>query len=176
MGPKLRTTRAYRSICAWQPLQGWNAMRASDLRTPLSHADSVIVPSGDLQLITFIADGDVRSIFMPPGSWQRMSSWMNLPRLTIEVTSGSEAAHNTAGWVSMPARPCEAGQVALTKVVSLVGAPFGKPSPGNSVARRLLTQNLWELRRSSTVPEAFVQTISLTNCWVEARRSFSRIA
>src|SRR3954452_10759824 len=175
MGPKLRITREYRSICAWQPLQGWNAMRASDLSTSLSHADNVMVPSGDLQLITFIADGDVRSIFMPPGSWHRMSSWMNLPRFTIEVTAGSEAAHNTAGWVSMPARPCEAGQVALTKVVSLVGAPFGKPSPGNNVARRLLTQNLWELTRSSTVPEEFVHTTSLTNCCVEVSRSFSSV-
>src|SRR3954469_10841669 len=176
MGPKLRRTREYRSIWAWHPLQGCHAMRESDLSTSLSHADSVIVPSGDLQLITFIAEADVRSIFMPTASWHRMSSWMNLPRLTIEVTSGSEAAHNTAGWVSMPARPCEAGQVALTKVVLSVGAPFGKPSPGNSVARRLLTQNLWELRRSSTVPAAFVQTISLTNCCVEARRSFSSVA
>jgi len=61
-------------------------------------------------------------------------------------------------------------------VVLLVGAPLGKPSPGNSVARRLLTQNRCELSRSSTVPEVFVQRTSFTNCCVELRRSFSSVA
>ena len=58
------------------------------------------------------------------------SSSMNLPRLTIDVTAGSEADQRNAGWVNIPARPCDAGQVAFTNVVLLVGAPFGKLSPG----------------------------------------------
>ena len=92
---------------------------------------------------------------------------MNLPRLTMDVTAGSDAAHRNPGCVSIPARPCDAGQVAFTKVVLLVGAPFGKLSPGNSVASRLLTQTLCELSRSSTVPEGFVQNTSFTNFCVE---------
>src|SRR3954471_20747738 len=142
-------------------------MRASDWRTSLSQADSVLVPSGDLQLITFTAIGVVRSMAIPSASWQITSSWMNLPRLTIDVTAGSEAAHRNAGWVRIPARPCEGGQVALTKESSLVGAPFGNERPGNRVARRLLTQTLCELTRSSTVPEGFVQNTSFMNLWVE---------
>ena len=92
---------------------------------------------------------------------------MNLPRLTIDVTAGSDAAHRNPGCVSIPARPCDDGQVAFTKVVLLVGAPFGKLSPGNSVARRLFTQTLCELTQIVDRPRRLVQSTSFTNCCVE---------
>ena len=72
----------------------------------------------------------VRSIGGGSASWHMTSSWMNLPRLTIEVRSGSEAAHSRPGCVSIPARPSAAGQVALTKVVSLVGGRARERQPG----------------------------------------------
>ena len=66
----------------------------------------------------------------------------------------------------MPDRPCDAGQVAATKVVLLVGAPPENVAPGYSVARRLFTQTFCELTRSSTVPP-LVQSTSFTNCCVD---------
>ena len=92
---------------------------------------------------------------------------MNLPRWTIDVTAGSDAAQRNPGCVNIPARASDAGQVAFTKLVLLLGAPFGKLSPGNSVARRLFTQTLWELTRSSTDPDGFVQNTSFTKFWVD---------
>src|ERR1043165_3640666 len=139
-------------------------MRASDFSTSLLHADNVMVPSGDLQLMTFIAAGVVRSMAIAPASWPRTSSCMKRPRFTIDVSPGSDADHRNPGWVNMPARPWAAGHSALTKVVLLLGAPPpGKVSPGNSVARRLFTHTLCELTRSSTVPDGLVQNTSFTN-------------
>ena len=92
---------------------------------------------------------------------------MNLPRLTIDVRSGSEAAHRKPGCVNMPARPSAAGQVALTKVVLFVGAAPVNASPGNSVGSRLFTKTVCEVNRSSIVPAALVHNTSVTNCCVE---------
>ena len=49
-------------------------MRASDWRISLSQVDSVVVPSGDLQPMTFIAGGVERSIGGGSTSWQTTSS------------------------------------------------------------------------------------------------------
>src|SRR6185312_1302922 len=97
-------------------------MRASDCRTSLSQLDSVSVPSGLLHAITFTADGVERSTGGGSASAQTIESWIPLPRLTIEVSDGSDAAQRYAGWVKMPLRPCDVGQVAATQVESLVGA------------------------------------------------------
>ena len=69
--------------------------------------------------------------------------------------------------MSIPDRPWDAGQVAFTNVVLSVGPPLGNARPGYKVASRLLTQTLWEVTRSSTVPEGFIQNTSFTNFWVE---------
>src|ERR1051325_2375034 len=111
MGPKFCSTRAYTSICVWQALHGEYISRASDCRISLSHADSDVIPSGDLQAMTFTAIGVDRSTGGPRSSWHTMSSWISLPRFTIDVLLVSDADHRNAGWVKSPARPCAAGQV-----------------------------------------------------------------
>src|SRR4051812_43596586 len=97
-------------------------MRASDWRISLSQGESEVVPSGDLQLMTFTACGVDRSIGGGSTSWQTTSSWMNLPRLTIDVLAGSDADHRKLGCVMMPDRPWDAGQVPAANVVLLAGA------------------------------------------------------
>src|SRR4029077_20929965 len=116
-------------------------MRASDFRISLSQGGtgSPVTQVVGLQEMTFMAAGVVRSIGGGKGSWQMTSSWMNLPRLTMELSAGSDADHRKLGWLSIPMRFCAAGQVALTNVVLLAGAPLAKARPGNSVASFLLT-------------------------------------
>src|SRR5205809_497798 len=104
----------------WQFLQGEYIIRAFDWRISVSQVDSEVVPSGDLQAITFIASGVDRSMGGGSTSWQTTSSWMNLPRLTIDVLTGSDADQRNAGWVSIPERPCEAGKLPAEKVVLLL--------------------------------------------------------
>jgi hypothetical protein len=59
---------------AWQVLQGAYIMRASDWRISLSQVASDVVPSGDLQAMTFIACGVLRSMGGGSMSWQMTSS------------------------------------------------------------------------------------------------------
>src|SRR6266700_6732194 len=111
-------------------------MRAADLVISLSPI-----------AMTASAVGVVRSIGGGSGSWQTTSSWMNLPRLTIEFAAGSDAAHKNDGWVRIPARVWVDGQVAATKSVPV---PV-KGSPYN-VARRRLTNIFCDMTRSVTLP------------------------
>ena len=92
---------------------------------------------------------------------------MNLPRLTMDVTAGSDAAQRNPGCVNIPARPSDAGQVAFTKRGVAGRGAAREAEPGNSVASRLFTQTLCELTRSSTVPDGFVQSTSFTNFCVD---------
>ena len=142
-------------------------MRASDWSTSLSHADSVMVPSGDLQPMTFIACGVDRSIGGGRSSWQRTSSWMNLPRLTIDVTAGSDAAQRKPGCVSIPARPSDAGQVAFTKVVLLRRRPGREGEPGKQRRQPPVHEDV--LRREEIVdgPAGLVHNTSFTNFCVD---------
>src|SRR5262245_19871388 len=112
-------------------------MRASDSRISLSQVDSAVVPSGDLQPMTFIAAGVLTSIVSGSTACPRTSSLITLRSLTIDVLAGSEADQRKLGIVMRPERPCDEGQVPATKVVLLLGAPPENVTPGYSVDRRL---------------------------------------
>src|SRR4030095_12326530 len=154
-------------MLAWQVLHGEYIIRASDCRISLSQVDNDVVPSGDLQAMTFIACGVDRSMGGGRMSWQTMSSWMNLPRLTIDVLAGSDADQRKLGMVTRPARPCAVGQVPREHVVLRDGAPFANVTPGYSVASRLFRYTFCDVTRSFIVPP-LVHSTSVTNCCVEA--------
>ena len=142
-------------------------MRASDWRISLSQVDSDVVPSGDLHPMTFIACGVDRSIGGGSMSWQTMSSWMNLPRLTIDVFAGSDADHRKLGCVSMPDAPLRRRPGRRPRTSCCWRARRPRTSrPGYSVARRLFRKTFCDVTRSFTVPP-LVHSTSFTNCCVD---------
>ena len=116
--------------------------------------DSVIVPSGDLQLMTFIAVGVDRSTGEPSGSWQMTSSWMNLAalhdRVDRRIRRRPEEArlgqHARASLRRRPGRRHEGGVAGRRPARE--GQARDRAWPAACSPRPLC-----ELRRSSTVPD-----------------------